>query len=167
MRCDQQRLPADPLEAAILAEVLAALDDGSIFQAAGRAQQAWHAQHPGRQAELAGVRATLAERRAAIDRYPRTFEAQRLPESICADRLAELDREVRGLEARAAALEAECDVIPRWPRTTFWPESGAGSSGPSLRAPPSSSSSCWTRWSAGSWWSPARDARPGCGLRPG
>jgi site-specific DNA recombinase len=40
-RCDQQRLPAGPLEEAILAEVLTALDDGSIFQeAARRAQQA-------------------------------------------------------------------------------------------------------------------------------
>jgi site-specific DNA recombinase len=112
-RCDQQRLPAGPLEQAILAEVLAALDDGSIFQeAARRAQQAWHAQHPGRQAELAGVRATLAERRAAIDRYLRAFEARRLPEATCAHRLAELDREVRGLEVRAAALEVECDTTP-------------------------------------------------------
>jgi site-specific DNA recombinase len=66
----------------------------------------------GRQAELAGVRATLAERRAAIDRYLRAFEARRLPESTCAHRLAELDREVQGLEARAAALEAECDTTP-------------------------------------------------------
>jgi site-specific DNA recombinase len=79
---------------------------------ARRAQQAWHAQHPGRQAELAGVRATLAERRTAIDRYLRAFEARRLPEATCAHRLAELDHEVRGLEARAAALEAECDTTP-------------------------------------------------------
>ena len=33
-RCDQERLPAGPLEKAILAETLAALDDGSIFEAA-------------------------------------------------------------------------------------------------------------------------------------
>jgi site-specific DNA recombinase len=112
-RCDQQRLPAGPLEEAIVAEVLAALDDGSIFlEAARRAQQAWHAQHPGRQAELASVRAALVERRAAIDRYLRAFEARRLPEATCADRLAELDREVQGLEARAAALAAECDTTP-------------------------------------------------------
>jgi hypothetical protein len=54
----------------------------------------------------------LAERRATIDRYLRAFEAQRLAESTCADRLAQLDREVQGLEARAAALEAECDTTP-------------------------------------------------------
>jgi hypothetical protein len=109
----QRRLPAGPLEEAIVAETLAALDDGSIFQeAARRAQQAWHAQHPGRQAELAGVRATLAERRATIDRYLRAFEDRRLPEWTCADRLTELHHEVQGLEARAAALEAECDTTP-------------------------------------------------------
>jgi site-specific DNA recombinase len=112
-RCAQQRLPAGPLEEAIVAETLTALDDGSIFEeAARRARLAWHAQHPGRQAELAGVRATLGERRTAIDRYLRAFEAQRLPESTCAYRLKDLDREVQGLEARAAALEAECDTTP-------------------------------------------------------
>jgi hypothetical protein len=35
-----------------------------------------------------------------------------MPESTCAHRLAELDHEVQGLEARAAALEAECDTTP-------------------------------------------------------
>jgi hypothetical protein len=63
-----------------------------------------------------GWRATLAERRAAIDRYLGAFEAQRLPESTCAHRLAELDREVQGLEARAAALEVECDTTPTMAR---------------------------------------------------
>jgi site-specific DNA recombinase len=112
-RCDQERLPAGQLEEAILNETLAALDDGSIFEAAGlRAEQAWHAQHPGRQAELAGTRAALGERRAVIDRYLRAFEAGRLPESTCADRLTELDQEVRALEARMAALEAECETTP-------------------------------------------------------
>jgi site-specific DNA recombinase len=112
-RCDQERLPAGQLEEAVLNETLAALDDGSIFEAAAQhAERAWHAQHPGRQAELAGTRAALGERRAVIDRYLRAFEAGRLPESTCADRLAELDQEVRALEARTAALEAECETTP-------------------------------------------------------
>jgi site-specific DNA recombinase len=112
-RCDQERLPASQVEEAILAETLAALDDGSTFEeAAQRAAAAWHAQHPGRQAELAGTRAALEERRAAIDRYLRAFETGRLSESTCANRLAELDREVRALEAHAVALEAECETTP-------------------------------------------------------
>jgi site-specific DNA recombinase len=112
-RCDQQRLPARPLEDAILAETLAALDDGSIFDAAAqRAQQAWHDQHPGRQAELAGARAALKARRAAIDSYLRAFEARQLPESTCGHRLAELDHEVKALVARTAELEAACETTP-------------------------------------------------------
>ena len=112
-RCDQERLPAGPLEEAILAATLAALDDGSIFKAAAlRAEQAWHAQHPGRQAELAGTRVALAERRASIERYLRAFETGRLPEPTCADRLTELEQEARALEARTAALEAECETTP-------------------------------------------------------
>jgi site-specific DNA recombinase len=115
-RCDQERLPAKPLEEAVLAEALAALDDGSLFEeAAQRAEQAWHAQHPGRQAELTGARAALGERRAAIDRYLRALEAGRLPEAACADRLSELDQEVQALEVRVAALEAECETTPALP----------------------------------------------------
>jgi hypothetical protein len=112
-RCDQQRLPAGPLENAILAEALAALEDGSIFEAAAqRAQQAWLNQHSGRQAELAGARGALQRRQSAIDRYLRAFEAGRLPESICAHRLAELDQEVQALAARTLELEAACETTP-------------------------------------------------------
>jgi Recombinase zinc beta ribbon domain/SecD/SecF GG Motif len=115
-RCDQERIPADPLEEAIVAEVLAALDDGELFaEAARRARHAWEAAHPGRQAELAGVDAALAERRAAVDRYLRAFEVGRLPEAICADRLRDLEREIAGLAARKAALEslgAQAPVLP-------------------------------------------------------
>ena len=112
-RCDQERLPAGPLEEAILNETLAALDDGAIFEAAAqRAREAWHTQHPGRQAELAGAQAALQERRAASDRYLRAFEAGRLPESACADRLVALDQEMQALAARRAALEAECETTP-------------------------------------------------------
>jgi site-specific DNA recombinase len=112
-RCDQERLPARQLEEAILAETMAALDDGSIFEeAARRAAQAWHDQHPSRQAELAGARAALRERRATIDRYLRAFEAGRLSEAACGERLTDLDREARALEARTTALVAECETIP-------------------------------------------------------
>ncbi|HKQ01013.1 MAG TPA: hypothetical protein VJ735_11840, partial [Actinomycetes bacterium] len=101
------------LEDAILAEALTALDDGAIFKAAAqRAQQAWHNQHPGRQAELAGARAALRGRQTAINRYLRAFEAGRLPESTCAHRLAELDQEVQALAARTGELEAACETTP-------------------------------------------------------
>ncbi len=115
-RCDQQRIPADPLEDAILAEVLAALQDGVIFQeAAERARQAWQAAHPGRRAELAGVDHALTERRAAIDRYLRAFEAGRLSEATCGHRVGALEQEIGALEARRASLVAECDTEPALP----------------------------------------------------
>ena len=50
-------------------------------------------------------------RRAAIGRYLRAFEAGGLPEST-SNRLAELEQQVRALEAHTAALEAECETTP-------------------------------------------------------
>ena len=98
------------------AETFRRLEEGAIDHAGRHDNPAAHARAAqtglDRGAELAGVRATLGERRTAIDRYLRAFEAQRLPESTCAYRLKDLDREVQGLEARAAALEAECDTTP-------------------------------------------------------
>jgi hypothetical protein len=55
------------------------------------------------------------ERHAAVDRYLRAFEAGRLPEAICADRLRDLERKLAGLAARKAALEslgAQALVLP-------------------------------------------------------
>jgi site-specific DNA recombinase len=115
-RCDQERIPAGQLEDAIVAEVLAALDDGDIFQeAARRARHAWEAAHPGRREELAGVDADLGERRAVIDRYLRAFEAGRLSEATCAHRLQALEREIAGLAGRKAALESQCEQAPVLP----------------------------------------------------
>jgi hypothetical protein len=51
----------------------------------------------------------------AIDRSLRAFEAGRLPESTCADRLTELEQEVRALEVRTAALEAKCEKCETTP----------------------------------------------------
>ena len=47
-----------------------------------------------------------------IGRYLQAFETGGLSESTCADRLTELEQEVRGLEAHTAALEAECETTP-------------------------------------------------------
>jgi hypothetical protein len=101
------------LEEAIVAEVLAALDDGSIFQeAAGRAELAWHAQHPGRQVELAGVAGNPCGTAGGDRPVPAGLRGPAAARVDLRARLAELDREVQGLEARAAALEVECDTTP-------------------------------------------------------
>lgn len=107
-RCDQERIPADPLEEAIVAEALAALDDGSIFlEAARKADEARTAARSDEEAERRELSAEIASKREAIDRYLRAFETGELPPSACGDRLQELHKEIEALEKRSAALEAE------------------------------------------------------------
>jgi hypothetical protein len=48
----------------------------------------------------------------ATTRYLRAFEAGRLPEAICTDRLRDLEREIAGLAARKAALESQGAQAP-------------------------------------------------------
>jgi predicted trehalose synthase len=57
----------------------------------------------------------LTERRAAIDRYLRAFEAGRLSEATCGHRVGALEQEIGALEARRASLLAECDSEPALP----------------------------------------------------
>lgn len=65
-RCDQQRIPADRLEDAILAQTVLALTDGAIFlEAANKALDAWTADHPSREADLGRLAAEIAEKRKA------------------------------------------------------------------------------------------------------
>ena len=107
-RCDQERIPADPLEEAIVAEALAALDDGSIFlEAASKADEARTAARSDEVAERGELSAEVASKREATDRYLKAFETGELPPSACAHRLEELHKGIEALEKRRAALEAE------------------------------------------------------------
>lgn len=130
-RCDQQRLPAGPLEEAIVAEVLAALDDGSIFQeAARRAELAWHAQHPGRQVELAGCGQPLRNggRRSTGTCGPsRPSGCPSRPARIASPSWTGRCKGWRHVQRR---WRWSATPPPRWPRTTSWSGSRAGSSGP-------------------------------------
>jgi hypothetical protein len=57
----------------------------------------------------------LADRRAAVDRYLRAFEAGRLSEATCGHRVGALEQEILALETRRASLLAECDSEPALP----------------------------------------------------
>jgi hypothetical protein len=57
----------------------------------------------------------LTERRAAVDRYLRAFEAGRLSEATCGNRVGVLEQEISALEVRRASLVAECDTEPSLP----------------------------------------------------
>ncbi|MGH2694497.1 MAG: recombinase family protein [Actinomycetota bacterium] len=107
-RCDQERIPAESLEEAIVAEALAALDDGSIFfEAARMADEARAATRADEVAERRELSAEVAAKRGAVDRYLRAFETGELPPSACGHRVEELHKEIEVLESRRAALEAE------------------------------------------------------------
>ena len=107
-RCDQERIPAEPLEEAIVAEALAALDDGSIFlEAAKKADEARTVARSDEEAERRELSAEVASKREAIDRYLKAFETGKLPPSACGHRLEELHKEIEVFEKRSGVLEAE------------------------------------------------------------
>ncbi len=60
-RCDQDRIPADPVEDAILSVTLDALSERSFFEeVAERGRREWERRHPGRQRELRRVAQAIA-----------------------------------------------------------------------------------------------------------
>lgn len=112
-KCDQERIPADRLEEAILTVTIDALKDRSIFEEAARkALVAWTNAHPSRESELVRLDSDVAEKRRAVARYLRAFEKGRMPESSAGDRLRELEHEIGALEAEKAVIEAELQKSP-------------------------------------------------------
>lgn len=104
-KCDQDRLPADRLEERILSAILAELDDGSIFQKAAELGRAdWEAANSGRAGEISRLEKKINERRGALDRYLKAFEAGRLSEKTCAYRVKEVENELEVLEAEKSTL---------------------------------------------------------------
>jgi site-specific DNA recombinase len=119
-RCDQERIPADALEQAVVQEALAALDDGSIFEeAAQRALAGWRDSHPETERELRAIEKRVEQRRKALDRYLRAFEAGRLSEAMCGYRIREIENELATLEAERGVLEAEQDLAPSAPAASL------------------------------------------------
>jgi hypothetical protein len=56
------------------------------------------------EAELAAVQNKFTETQTAMDRYFRAFENGTMPEDTCAPRLAALNEQAKGLQARASEL---------------------------------------------------------------
>ena len=115
-RCDQDRIPAAPVEEAILTVTLEALSAPSFFDEVARlTRREWERSHPGRQKDLQRVERAINQKRAAIDRYLSAFESGKLPEEACGHRVAALQREIVSLETERGRLEAECDRAPSIP----------------------------------------------------
>jgi hypothetical protein len=87
----------------------------SFEEAARRALEEWHEAHPETERELHRIEKRIEQRRKAIDRYLRAFEAGRLSEETCGYRIREIEKELATLEAEAGALESESDLAPSSP----------------------------------------------------
>ena len=106
--CEGDRLPADELEEAILAQLLAVLErEPMVREAISEAFAELDAEQPQRAAELERINAELRNTGESLDRYFRAFEESTMPESACGPRIKELSERLRGLQARQEELAAE------------------------------------------------------------
>lgn len=81
-RCDQDRIPAEPVEDAIIPVTLEALGEPSFFEECAQlARQEWEQANPGREKRLARIGREVVKKREAIDRYLHAFESGKLSET--------------------------------------------------------------------------------------
>jgi site-specific DNA recombinase len=110
--CDNDRLPADELEQAIMRQLLTILQQEPIVRAAiDDAFAELEKERPKYQQELKRIEVELHKVNETLDRYFRAFENGTMPEQACAPRIAALTQQLAGLEARRAEL-AERDDEP-------------------------------------------------------
>jgi site-specific DNA recombinase len=114
--CAADRLPADELEAVVLArladtyardDVLARALSGGRSRAAERQQQI--------RDELAVTEADLAKAEEAIERYLLAFENGSMPEATCSQRVQALAEKASELREHRADLNAEADMTDTGP----------------------------------------------------
>jgi len=111
--CPGQRVPADDLEDAIAAALIATYDTHDLFeQAANDAYAEAANEHPRLEAELASTDTQLRETRTAIDRYLHAFEAGTMSDTLCAPRIAELSQRRDELTARRNQLAVQVKATP-------------------------------------------------------
>jgi site-specific DNA recombinase len=110
--CDNDRLPAQELEQAIMRQLLATLEQEPIVRAAIEdAFAELEKERPKYQQELKRIEGELRKVNDTLDRYFHAFENGSMPEQACAPRIATLTQQLTGLEARRAEL-AEPDDTP-------------------------------------------------------
>jgi site-specific DNA recombinase len=105
--CPGDRLRADHLEDAIIAQLHKLLRDEPLLETAIRnAHAELETAKPKRVAEAAQVAAEITKTQAALSRYFDAFEQGTLNAAGCAQRTSELTTRLRGLEDRQAELTA-------------------------------------------------------------
>ena len=106
--CPAQRVPADDLEDAIAAALVATYDAHDLFESAANDAYAEAAnERPRLQAERASADTQLRETTAAIGRYLHAFEAGTMSDTLCAPRIAELSQRRDELTARRNQLASQ------------------------------------------------------------
>lgn len=118
--CTAQRVPADDLEDAIAAALIATYDAHDLFESAANDAYAEAAnERPRLQAELASAETQLRETSTAIDRYLHAFEAGTMSDTLCAPRIAELSQRRDELTARRNQLAVQARAAaPQLPTAT-------------------------------------------------
>ena len=103
--CDNDRLPAEELETAIMRQLLATLEQEPIVrQAISDAFAKLEKARPKYKQELKRIDAELRKVNETLDRYFHAFEHGTMPEQACAPRIAALTQQLAGLDARRAEL---------------------------------------------------------------
>jgi site-specific DNA recombinase len=111
--CEGDRLPAEELEQAIVAQLLSLLEQEPLVrQAIQQAFAELQAARPKRQADRSRLEAELRKTNEALDRYFRAFEEETLPAAACGNRIEELSEKLRGLEARREELALDEEETP-------------------------------------------------------
>lgn len=105
--CDQERLPKDELETAVLAQMTKVYADTSLVGAAlDEAQAETRARAAERSAEHDRLQSRAAELRRKVDRYVTGFEAGELRASLFQSRVSELQTELAAVETVLAQQPA-------------------------------------------------------------
>jgi hypothetical protein len=99
--CDADRLPAEALDDAVVAALLAAYEDSELFtRAVEQAQEKALSDRSRHDGELRAIDAELTKVEGGIDRYLRAFETGAMPEAIFGERVKALATQATALRAR-------------------------------------------------------------------
>ncbi|MGH2812643.1 MAG: hypothetical protein ACRDI1_08035 [Actinomycetota bacterium] len=99
--------PRDLLEEAIVGEALKALEDiPGCKRVAANILKDWKETQGGNLKEIARLKRRIDTSNKALERYLKAFETGRMPESACASRVREIEKELSVLEAERSTLEA-------------------------------------------------------------
>jgi site-specific DNA recombinase len=106
--CDQDRIPAEKVEDAVLQRIRSTLEDGKVLRNALQLfEESWSQDDPARTKEANRIDKEITKTKSAIDRYLLAFEEGTMPVEGCGHRIQELTEKLTGLEGRKAEIELE------------------------------------------------------------